>query len=517
MQLPKFLSNHKIKKHLTKKRIFWYVVLIVVVLGGWWFFFGRNNSAANIQTGTVKKQDIKQTVLATGQVISGTDLSLGFQSSGVVTRVNVKEGDTVYQGQVLASLNQSTALANLTSAQGSLAQAQANYDKLSGGATPEDIKISEDSVVSAQQDLDNEYLSAKTTLSNAYAKMYGSYNLVSYMKNTYFGATDQQGIKVLNAKNDIQLQMDDAKTYIDSALSNSSIDEAIIHTLNSLHNTYNDLTIVRDQCDIGAYYTSVSSADKDSIDTQKSSINTVTITVDNLQQAIASYKIALQKTKNQLALKKAPATQPEIDAAKGQILSAQGQVDAARAALGNLIIVAPTSGTVTQVNIKVGQQASAFSEAIVLQNISDLHTEANISEANIASLLSNQEIDYTFDALGPEKHFKGNILTINPASTVISGVVNYKVKGSLDNVQGVKPGMTVNMTILVAEKQNTLAVPYSAIISKNNKQYVRVIDDPKEKTYHEVEVTIGLQADGGLVEILSGVPEGQEVVTYIKK
>ena len=82
---------------------------------------------------------------------------------------------------------------------------------------------------------------------------------------------------------------------------------------------------------------------------------------------------------------------------------------------------------------------------------------------------------------------------------------------------GVKPGMTVNMTILVAEKHDALAIPYSAIINKNSKQYVRIIDNPKEKTYHEVEVKTGLQADGGLVEILSGLAEDQEVVTYIKK
>src|SRR3989344_808598 len=517
MQLPKFLSHHRIKKHLTKKRIFWYVIIIIFILAGWWFFFGRNNSANNIQIGVVKKQDIKQTVLATGQVISGTDLSLGFQASGMVARVNVKEGDRVYRGQVLASLNQATTMASLTSAEGSLAQAKANYDKLLAGATSEDIKTVEGLVASAQQDLDNEYLGAKGILSNAYSKIYGSYTLIVYLQSTYFGSTDQEGIKVAYAKTDIQNQMADAKKYIYAANSNSVIDEAVLHMTNALHNTYNDLAITRDQCDIGVYYSIVSSIDKSSLYAQKTSVNTAIISVSDLQQAIASYKVALQKAKDQLAFKKAPPTQAEIDYVKGQLLSAQGQVDAARAALNNLIIVAPSSGTITQVDIKVGQQASALSQAIVLQNISDLHTEANISEANIASLQPNQPVDYTFDALGPDQHFAGRILTINPASTVIAGVVNYKVKGDLNDVPGVKPGMTVNMTILVAEKHDALAISYSAIINKNSKQYVRIIDDPKEKTYHEVEVTTGLQADGGLVEILSGLVEDQEVVTYIKK
>ena len=168
-------------------------------------------------------------------------------------------------------------------------------------------------------------------------------------------------------------------------------------------------------------------------------------------------------------------------------------------------------------DIKVGQQTTALTQAIVLQNIEELHTEADVSEANIALLNLNNSIDYTFDALGPDKHYKGKILTINPSSTVISGVVNYKIKGDLTNVPGIKPGMTVNMTVLVAEKKDTLVVPSSAIISKENKQYVRVIDDPKTKTYHEVEVSTGMQADGGLVEIISGISDGQEVVTYIKK
>jgi len=47
-------------------------------------------------------------------------------------------------------------------------------------------------------------------------------------------------------------------------------------------------------------------------------------------------------------------------------------------------------------------------------------------------------------------------------------------------------------------------------------EYVRLIDNPKTKSYHLVKVTTGLQADGGLVEILSGLSAGEQVVTLIK-
>src|SRR6185436_2673987 len=102
---------------------------------------------------------------------------------------------------------------------------------------------------------------------------------------------------------------------------------------------------------------------------------------------------------------------------------------------------------------------TALKEAIVLQDISNLHVEADVSEANIADLKPDQIVDLTFDALGPDRHFTGSVQTVNPGATVVSGVVNYKVKASINNVPEIKPGMTANMTVLIGEKDNVLAVP----------------------------------------------------------
>ena len=73
--------------------------------------------------------------------------------------------------------------------------------------------------------------------------------------------------------------------------------------------------------------------------------------------------------------------------------------------------MAPMSGTITQVDIKVGEQAVPSQEVMILQNVNDLHAEADVSEANIATLQVGQPIDYTFDALGPDQHFAGKVLT----------------------------------------------------------------------------------------------------------
>jgi RND family efflux transporter MFP subunit len=233
-------------------------------------------------------------------------------------------------------------------------------------------------------------------------------------------------------------------------------------------------------------------------------------------QAIKSASFALAQAKASLALKQAPSRPEDISIAEAQVISAQGQYDLALSNLNNTMIVAPESGTITQVDIKLGEQATAMKEVIKLLNVGELHTEAQVSEADIASVVVGQTIDNTFDALGPDRHFQSKVLTVNPASTLVSGVVNYKITGSLENIPEVRPGMTSNMTILVAEKKNILVTPSASIINQDGKKVVRVITDPNTKTYIQKEVSIGLEADGGDTEIISGLSEGEEVVTFIK-
>lgn len=509
----------KIPKFFTKKRVVWGLIIFLVLLFVGNLIFGGKGKNNGTQFTFVAKQDLKQTVLTTGQVISETDLNLSFQSSGTVKQLLVKEGDQVTAGQLLAMLNTASAYANLTTAQGTLAQANANYDKLIAGATTEDIKTVENTVTAADQDLNASYASALNTLNDAYNKSYNALSTANTIQNTYFSFQDQTAAVVKDNKIRIESSVTAVSTYVNTAKANptpANIDSAISQMIFSLNTTLNSLGVIRDMCDQGTYYYSVSATDKTALDTQKTNINTSLTSITTSQQDILSYKIALQKAQDQLALKKAPPRQADIDAAKAQVTSAQGQVDAAQAALNNLVLRAPAAGTITAVNIKIGEQATATATAIELQNVLELHTEANVSEANIASLTVGQSIDYTFDALGADEHFSGRILTINPASTVISGVVNYKVTGTLENIEKIKPGMTVNMTILVAEKSGVLAIPSTAVIYRNNAQYVKVVDDKKTLKYHEVQVQAGLQADGGLVEIVSGLSEGQEIITYMK-
>ena len=144
---------------------------------------------------------------------------------------------------------------------------------------------------------------------------------------------------------------------------------------------------------------------------------------------------------------------------------------------------------------------------------SGLEIEVDVPEADITKVKVGNEAVITLDAYGDDIKFKGNVVFIDPAETVIQDVVYYKVKVSLVDNENyeIKPGMTANVDIVTAEKDNVLVIPGRAV-KQNDTKYVEVLEEgvPQRR-----EVKVGLRGDGGLVEIISGLKEGEEVITFV--
>lgn len=504
------------KKFWTKKKIWWAAALAAVAVAG--FFIARSqHNGSDVVTEQVKKQDIKQTVLATGQVVSGTDLRLSFRSSGTVSRVNVKEGDKVKSGAVLATLDQKDQLAALTTARGALASARANYNKVLSGASNEEVAVYQVALDNAQTTLDTTIKQQQVLVDNAYkallnsglAAIAGSGNAGSVTATVTGAYTGQQQgvykISIVTTGSGLRFEVNGLETgsgpvdITPQPLGTRGLYIQFSSTSVPANNTWT-VSIPNNQA---ATYVTNYNAYQAALETQKSSVSSA-------QNAVSAARANLD-------LKKAAARPADLEAAQAQILSAQGQVQAAESALENTIVRAPLDGTITSSNIKVGELASALAEVMVLQDVGNLHVEANVSEANIAAMRPGQEVDITFDALGIDRHFAGKVETVNPASTLVSGVVNYKVTTSVQDIPEIKPGMTANMTVLISQKPSVLAIPSRAVVESGGKKVVRVITDPNKKTYKEVEVQTGLEADGGVVEVVRGLNEGEEIVTFVKK
>jgi len=520
----------KIKAFFTKKRIIWTVIILLVIVPIAYKIFKGKNPGANILTDTVKKTDLKLTVLSTGQVTSQTDLSLSFKISGVVDKVSVKVGDKVKEGQVLANLSAQDQAAKYTQARGALAQAEANYQKVLDGASSEDIALSQAAVDAAKVTLTNAQASltnikqqqdvmvknALSALLNSTVSAMPTANNVGSPTVTITGtyAASDQGtykISIYNSGNGLRFQVAGLENS-EGDVKNSPVPLGkgglFIQFSGNVYTS--DSWTVAIPNTFASNYVTNRNAYQAALETQSSSVSAA-------ESAVNSAESDLNKAVAALSLKKAEARPAEVQAAAAQVLSAQGQLQAAEADLENTIIRAPAGGTITKADVKPGELATALKEVFVLQDVGNLHIESNVSEASIAEIKPGQLVEVTFDALGMDRKFAAKVQQVDPASTVISGVVNYKVTVGLENLPEIKPGMTANLNILTAERSSVLAIASRAVLKKDGKNIVRVVTDPKTKAYKEVEVKTGLEADGGLVEISSGLSEGQEVVTFIKQ
>jgi multidrug efflux pump subunit AcrA (membrane-fusion protein) len=144
--------------------------VLVGLAGGWWFVLRDDGGttatglALTRQVETATVGTMADTVTADGTVAAAQTDDLSFSSAGSVTAVNVKAGDTVASGQVLASIDAVELQSSLTAAQSDLASAQAKLsDDKSSGASSEQIDADEASVTAATDSVTSAY----TNLGNA--------------------------------------------------------------------------------------------------------------------------------------------------------------------------------------------------------------------------------------------------------------------------------------------------------------------------------------------------------------
>lgn len=533
----KFKPNFKSKKTWIISAV---VVLIIIVA---FSFLSGGNKTSKYETVKVERGALVQTVDATGKVESANDLSLHFDGMGIVENVRVEEGDKVRVGQWLANLS----LSQLNAA---VAQAQASLDQKLAGATVEQVNVAQKQVESAQVSLDKaeetlndtkvladknlaaKYSYALNVLDDTYIKMYNAYAAVDGVKENYFESNDQEGLTVRNNEEyQIKRPKDETKVYIDAAKASGKtedIDKAISSAKDSLSKILVGLTVIRGICDDSTYQNRVTSTEKTSLDTQKSYISTAQTTISSLENEISILKIQNENNFNsaQAAVDAATAAL-ELQQANYDSLIAkprdidiayyQAVLDQAIASRNKAIIYAPIEGVITKVNKKKGELISS-SEAMIEILSPHYEIQVDIPETDVVKLKTGNDVTITLDALGSDTKFTGSILTIDPASTDIQDVVYYKVKvGISDNNDDLfKSGMTADVLIKTDNRDGVLHIPYRAVLSKTgtDEKYVRVL---KNEQIEERTVQLGLRADDGKVEILSGLSEGEEIVLKIGK
>lgn len=572
-----------------KKKFYVILAVIIILIGGVAYAYRQKaNQAPVYETAVVERGSLAQTVDATGKIKAAEDLSLHFETSGTVDKVNVKEGDVVKAGNRLANLR-------LSELDASVAQAQANLNQKLAGATKEEIDYYKAAVQIAQADKDKALQDGVTAVAAAESAVETAKNTLKFTEggeNSQIVSDSYEDAVALFPS--VLSSMDNALTQADNILGvdnvtvNDSFEE-VLSVLDSskLRTAVNDYATAKEgkaaaRAQILPLTTQSSHADLDaglikaenvlsqmnqlllsvkdvleatqvgsalsqtSLDTKKTSVETARsdvaakyTSVISQKQAIAAaknsyekYKIAydkavrdLQDTKTnaentvkikQAAYEQALANLSRVDtpAREVDLASYRAALAQAVASRDKAIINAPIDGTITKINKKKGELI--LSSDIMIKLLSpNFEIEVDIPETDIAKLKMGDEVEITLDAFGDDVKFKGKILSIDPASTEIQDVVYYQVRVSIEaDGRDIKPGMTANVVIGTEKRDNVLYIPFRAVLSKNDSgmKYVRVLNNNQ---IEERNVQLGLRGDDGKVEIISGLQEGETVVTRI--
>lgn len=156
-----------------------------------------------------------------------------------------------------------------------------------------------------------------------------------------------------------------------------------------------------------------------------------------------------------------------LKAAEAAVAQARGSLLQSRTNLRYSIIRSPVDGVVISRAVDVGQTVAASFQTPTLftiaQDLTKMQIEVSVDEADISRIKMDQSATFTVDSY-PEQSFKGKVVQIRSAPVVTQNVVTYVVVVNVDNSDlRLKPGMTANVSIEVARKDNVLKLSPAAL------------------------------------------------------
>ena len=202
---------------------------------------------------------------------------------------------------------------------------------------------------------------------------------------------------------------------------------------------------------------------------------TVTQTEGDVASAQAALELAkLNGKRTQELFARKTSSQADLDQAMANLHQAeanvkikQGALDKAKADLEHCTITSPIDGVVISRSVDVGQTVAASLQAPVIFQIANdltkMQIDANVAEADVGVLEVGQDVDFTVDAF-PTRTFHGKVVQVRNAPITVQNVVTYDTVIGVTNPDlKLKPGMTANVSIIVAHKDNVLQIKNAAL------------------------------------------------------
>ncbi len=216
--------------------------------------------------------------------------------------------------------------------------------------------------------------------------------------------------------------------------------------------------------------------------------------------------------------------QAQVDVARAQIEQAEAALASAELDLSLTTIYSPVNGIVISRSVEIGQTVAATFQTptffVIAQDLTKMQVNANVSEADIGGITEGASAEFLVDTY-PNESFSGTVTQVRHSPTTIQNVVTYDVIIRVENPElKLKPGMTANVSIVRAHKEQALRIPNAALRFRMTDVPV----DPKKSTVwtfdggqvtRAIAITPGI-ADATFTEIAAGeLREGDRVIVGI--
>ncbi|MGZ8874167.1 MAG: efflux RND transporter periplasmic adaptor subunit [Anaerolineales bacterium] len=474
------------------------IVIALLITAGWYYYYQDNAStqsasSAEVLTEVVRRGDLTLSASGTGILIAQTDASFGFETNGQVTHVYVKVGDEVEAGRVLAQLDNNLAQMEYVEAQHDLEEL---YSAASIATVQKEIATAQDSEFYAREWL--EYLLSPDVIE-------AEENL-AIAEQRLAEALAEASANPSNAATQAVKEKEQAVAYLKDKLTQA---QAYYETtyLPETFGVYENVGSRRHPKEV--LVTEIDLLTGEEVpEIDEPSAADLTTARNNYAQAQETVR------EGELYLE-ALSTGVIPDGGTGEKLTtlyeAQVALESAQSALESTQLVAPVRGTITSLDLSIGEQVDT-SAVITISQLNQPYTlEVYLDETDWDKAQVGNQVNVTFDLL-PEQTYPGTVTLIYPelSESFESSLVHLVVQLDQSLSQDLPAGTGATVDVVGGEAQGVVLVPVEAIQkTEDGKTVVTVVQNGGQS---EREVELGLQNET-YVEVKSGLEAGEMVVT----
>lgn len=511
-----------ISRSSKKKIIIAVCVLLVIAIVATCIGIGaKSASKEKVSLYTISSGGISESVGATGKVSSGTTKSYSVAAIATVKEVFVQTGDTVAKGDTLATFDTTELDSQITKLKQSYNQAKADYNKAVAdqkqsekdlAAMDAEIKALEKSIADKRKSVSNEMNSQADAVSKLISAFENAFGNVSDDEETVNKITQivmntiAEEIKKGNASPDgIASSIEKA---LNEAVKNGEIDAAKLNQ---------DITAI-----VNLIREQLNGFDWSSIDTNIENNAAVQLASDELRLAALTAQREIYGAAGSIDL---VSTRKDImDSTKSALEMLEKSSQELKTGW-----VAEFDGTITSCDIKAGDQTSALTPGITLQNTNQIVVTISIGEydinkinvgmpAQISTAYGNYTGTVVFKAPTATGGSEGSILDSLGSMAGVGGLSSLTDKGAgvqvvvaVDNPdENIIIGFNADVEIETGDFEDIITVPVQSVIRDKNGSYVYLYDD-EEKSVTKTAVEIGATSASDY-QILSGLKLGDRII-----